>query len=180
MKYMLDTEFWERGRKHPVELISLGIVSEIGNRFYAVNKEFDWNRVPKDDWLQDNVRPFLVANTFTLKSMEEIKKALTLFFSKDKSPEFWGYYADYDWVVFCQIFGTMLDSLPQFPQMCMDLEQERISWGFSRSIYPERESQEHNALQDALYQMECLKEVQAKKQALVERLTLVPNLDKRR
>lgn len=39
-------------------------------------------------------------------------------------PEFYGYYADYDWVVFCWLFGKMID-LPQgFPMYCIDLKQE--------------------------------------------------------
>lgn len=38
-------------------------------------------------------------------------------------PEFYAYYADYDWVVFCWIFGNMM-SLPKgFPMYCKDLKQ---------------------------------------------------------
>ncbi len=38
-------------------------------------------------------------------------------------PEFWAYYADYDWVVFCQLFGTMMDLPKGFPMYCLDLKQ---------------------------------------------------------
>jgi hypothetical protein len=35
-------------------------------------------------------------------------------------PEFWGYYAAYDWVALCQLFGTM-DDLPRgWPMYCHD------------------------------------------------------------
>jgi hypothetical protein len=39
------------------------------------------------------------------------------------NPEFYAYYADYDWVVFCQLFGTMMDLPKGFPMYCIDLKQ---------------------------------------------------------
>ncbi len=39
-------------------------------------------------------------------------------------PEFYGYYCDYDWVVFCQLFGKMIDLPKGFPMYCRDLKQE--------------------------------------------------------
>lgn len=41
----------------------------------------------------------------------------------NSNPEFWAYYSDYDWVVFCQLFGTMMDLPTGFPKYCMDLMQ---------------------------------------------------------
>lgn len=39
------------------------------------------------------------------------------------NPEFYAYYADYDWVVFCWLFGKMLDLPKGFPMYCRDLKQ---------------------------------------------------------
>lgn len=39
-------------------------------------------------------------------------------------PEFYAYYADYDWVVFCQLFGTMMQLPKGLPMYCIDLKQE--------------------------------------------------------
>lgn len=39
------------------------------------------------------------------------------------NPEFYAYYADYDWVVFCWIFGKMIDLPDGFPMFCCDLKQ---------------------------------------------------------
>jgi hypothetical protein len=39
-------------------------------------------------------------------------------------PEFYGYYADYDWVAFCWLFGKMIDLPSGFPMMAYDLKQE--------------------------------------------------------
>lgn len=38
-------------------------------------------------------------------------------------PEFYGYFSDYDWVLFCSLFGTMMDQPPGFPMYCRDLKQ---------------------------------------------------------
>lgn len=40
------------------------------------------------------------------------------------TPEFYAYYADYDWVVFCWLFGRMIDLPKGFPMYCKDLKQE--------------------------------------------------------
>lgn len=39
------------------------------------------------------------------------------------SIEFYGYYCDYDWVVFCWLFGKMIDLPKGFPMYCKDLKQ---------------------------------------------------------
>lgn len=62
-------------------------------------------------------------------------------------PEFWGYYADYDWVVLCQLFGRMLDLPKGWPMYCMDLKQWCKQLGDPK--LPEQTSTEHNALEDA-------------------------------
>lgn len=41
-----------------------------------------------------------------------------------KDIEFYGYYSDYDWVVFCWLFGYMKDLPKGFPMYCIDLKQE--------------------------------------------------------
>jgi hypothetical protein len=62
-------------------------------------------------------------------------------------PELWGYYADYDHVVFCQLFGTMMDLPDGFPMFTMDLKQWQVQLG--NPELPKQESGEHNALEDA-------------------------------
>lgn len=81
-------------------------------------------------------------------------------------PEFYAYYADYDWVVFCWLFGNMIDLPDGFPMYCKDLKQS-IDEVLSRPIiggtifgyrnindlkndsrYP-KQCNEHNALADA-------------------------------
>ena len=90
----------------------------------------------------------------------------------DNTPiEFYGYYADYDWVVFCWLFGRMIDLPTGFPMFCIDLKQtldekaeiKAKEWGTIRDgincfdmqnhiktlpNYP-KQTNEHNALADA-------------------------------
>lgn len=81
------------------------------------------------------------------------------------SPEIYAYYADYDWVVFCSLFGRMIDLPEGIPMYCRDLKQmmdEKISpseiksIGYDKAVdrikakpgFPVQEK-EHNALDDA-------------------------------
>jgi hypothetical protein len=66
---------------------------------------------------------------FAIKGYDtEIQKKITSvlindFIEDHGEPKFYAYYADYDWVVFCWLFGNMM-SLPKgFPKYCRDLKQ---------------------------------------------------------
>jgi len=89
------------------------------------------------------------------------------------NPEFYAYYADYDWVAFCWLFGKMMDLPEGFPMYCRDLKQildDKVNFYMhlpmnffsgkptsfddalerfkNHSNYPKQEN-EHNALADA-------------------------------
>ncbi len=66
-----------------------------------------------------------------LISRKSIASEVRMFCDPDKfgRPEFWAYYADYDWVVLCQLFGTMMDLPAHWPMFCMDIKQ---LWRLSR------------------------------------------------
>jgi len=69
---------------------------------------------------------------------------------KPTKPQIWGYFADYDWVLFCQIFGRMIDLPKLLPMYCLDLKQEMAVHGITREELPPQETGlEHNALFDA-------------------------------
>lgn len=54
-------------------------------------------------------------------------------------PEFYGYYADYDWVVFCWLFGRMMDLPKGFPMYCIDLKQMLNELAASKPWYEGRD-----------------------------------------
>lgn len=147
MRFFLDTEFSERGSTYPIQLISIGIVCEDGRVLYAENKQCDLASC--NDWVKKNVVPNLHGPRYTVA---EIGQAIKTFVGDDK-PEFWGYYSDYDWVVFCQIFGSMVDLPKGWPMYCRDIKQLCDSKGNPQ--LPKQSTIEHNALDDALWNKEA-------------------------
>lgn len=138
MKYWFDTEFIEDGRT--IELISIGVVAEDGREFYAECIECDLNRA--SPWVEENVIPHLTGERYF---RDEIAERLREFCG-DK-PEIWAYYADYDWVALCQLFGTMMELPPGWPMYCRDVKQLCDSRGNPK--LPEQTGTEHHALVDA-------------------------------
>lgn len=137
MKIFFDTEFLEDGKT--IELISIGMIREDGAFLYMENSEFDQSKAT--DWLKENVLPKLTGQRFT---REEIKQTIIEFVGDN--PEFWAYYADYDWVCLCQLFGTMMDLPDNFPKYCKDFKQELDRFGIK---IDSSSKDEHNALEDA-------------------------------
>jgi len=208
MKYFLDTEFIEGfhkplfGKKrHFIDLISIGIVCEDGREYYAISNEF--RTKDADDWVKKNViskldskntfRSGLITPTMRMagpvwKSNEQIRKDLLTFFGCWRDQLFWrapegievyGYYADYDWVLFCSLFGRMIDLPKGFPMYCIDIKQEldnkakdkKKEWGANAThfdmvnhiktlaTYPKQQD-EHNALSDAKWNYKLYKFIQ--------------------
>lgn len=161
MRYWLDTEFIEDGKT--IDLISIGIVAEDGREFYAQSNQFDARKA--SDWVRENVLshlqhyqgrdtelpcgcsgdeagcPWMYPRTI---ANEVIKFCDPQHYGK---PEFWGYYADYDWVVLCQLFGTMMELPKGWPMYCRDLKQWCDDLGNPK--LPEQGKGEHHALADA-------------------------------
>ena len=170
LKYFFDTEFSERAGERPtIDLISIGIVCEDGREYYAESSEF-LDRLC-NPWVKENVLPLLGPEE-ERKSKETIRDEVLAFIQAPGGhrlriyPEFWAYFADYDWVVFCWLFGAMADLPQHFPKYCRDLQQEADRLGLKASQRPPKPNKEHNALADARWNME-LWEVLEQKDALI-------------
>ena len=140
MKIWFDTEFIEDGRT--IDLISIGMVCEDGQELYLENSECDHSRASA--WVKQNVLGSLQGGD-AVKNRHDIAWCVRRM-AGDK-PEFWGYYADYDWVVLCQLFGTMMDLPKGWPMYCRDIKQLCDEIGNPR--LPEQGKGEHHALADA-------------------------------
>ena len=92
MRIWFDTEFIEDGRT--IDLISIGMVREDGAELYLENSGCDVDKA--SDWVKQNVLPHLQDSAIRTHR-HKIAAHIMLF--ADEKPEFWGYYADYDWVV---------------------------------------------------------------------------------
>ena len=182
MKYFIDTEFIEGfhkplfgKRRHFIDLISIGIMAEDGREYYAISNEF--NPKDADNWVKENVisklpskyanpsdpsiSPRSKAEAMLWKSNEQIKLEILeffgcwrdqLFYRAPEGIEVYGYYADYDWVLFCSLFGRMIDLPKGFPMYCKDLKQMMDEKGLSKDwkqLNCPDPVGEHNALVDA-------------------------------
>jgi hypothetical protein len=161
MRYYLDTEFIEHATG--IQLVSIGIVREDGKTLYAESSTFDARLA--DQWVKDNVLAKLRLKTWGTywddqnKKITEflgpeiyIKDVILEYIGEDKSPEFYAYYASYDWVVFARIFGRLIEKPEHFPMWVIDLKQMMWERGLTKEwkqkACPDPEG-EHDALVDA-------------------------------
>jgi len=144
MKIWFDTEFIEDGKT--IDLLSIGMVREDGATFYAESSEADHDRA--SPWVKENVLVHLQGGRFDW-SRREIADAILAF--AGEKPEFWAYYADYDWVALCQLYGTMMDLPEGWPMYCRDLKQWCDDLG--NPELPNQPENEHHALADARWTM---------------------------
>jgi hypothetical protein len=123
-----------------IDLISIAIVPEYGNPYVAFSSEFKerW----ANEWVKKNVltklpekyhkqfvrddfgmgeRMLVSIKNRSYKSLKEIANEVRMFCA-DK-PVFYAYYADYDWVLFCSLWGSMMGLPDGFPMYCRDLKQ---------------------------------------------------------
>ena len=205
-KYFIDTEFIEGfhkplfGKKrHFIDLISIGIVCEDGRTFSAISSEYDYK--DSDPWVKQNVLLPLYSKTVNGDNRNRydvhnfnkhyglpnhlIKSKMALFFGCYETQLYWNapvgievyaYYADYDWVLFCSLFGRMIDLPKGFPMYCRDLKQtfdDKIAPAEIRAIgydaaverlkkktgYPVQKD-EHNALADAKWNLDLYRFLQ--------------------
>lgn len=138
MQFFFDTEFIEDGTT--IELVSIGIVAEDGREYYAEIEEANLSR--GDSWFQANVVP-----TLSGKTTPAAQVATEIVEFVGAQPQFWAYYADYDWVALCQLYGRMIDLPEGWPMFCLDLKQTLHMFG--DPLVPIQNEEEHNALADA-------------------------------
>lgn len=165
MRIYYDTEFLEGGPLRPISLISIGMVREDGEEYYAVNRNAPWDDIYADEWLRENVLPHLPRDRehteewrpdymhAAVKSPRHIAREVanfcyTEFWQTREALHLWAYYADYDHVVLSQLFGRMTDLPTHMPMYTRDFKQlnDMLRPG---SGLPQQDGDEHHALADA-------------------------------
>jgi hypothetical protein len=167
MKVWYDTEFWERGPSHPIDLISIGMIREDGEELYLINGDAPISEIAEQHpWLRDNVLrqlplrldPTGVAWTAkwdldhpaapAIWARDALADQVRRFLLDRLGPlELWAWYGAYDHVVLAQLFGRMIDLPTGIPMWTNDLRQEVHRLGNPQM--PEQPSGLHNALEDA-------------------------------
>ncbi|WP_149264311.1 3'-5' exoribonuclease [Actinomadura sp. K4S16] len=164
-KIYYDTEFHEQGPDSPIDLISIGMVTEHGSELYAVSSEFDQNAVRANPWLVENVWPSLPTYKHPkgvrcacgpghldrahpdVRSRPQIARMVQRFITAVPDPVLVAYYGSYDHVVLAQLWGRMADMPEGVPMWTWDIRQEMHCLGVDE--LPRQEEGQHNALADA-------------------------------
>lgn len=165
MKIFYDTEFIEgyRDDRHFIDLISIGIVKEDGQEYFAYSKEYDYEEA--SDWVKENVieplykKADLAAvnyidvtnfHRYSGKSIKKIAEDIKNFLP-EKDLVLYGYYSSYDHVLLSSLFGIMLDLPKNFPMYTRDLMQiiEGQELNKDQILINVPQTDEHDALEDA-------------------------------
>ena len=174
MKVFLDTEF--TGLRQNTTLVSIGLVAENGDTFYAELTDYDKSQV--DHWLQKNVinnlyladiiqgigsnwNPTTKENIargdrqFVAQGLREWFKELDGWANPNPPVEIWSDCLAYDWVLFNELFGGAFgipESVYYIPfDICTLFKMKNIDPDVSREdfIGEEVAGVKHNALYDA-------------------------------
>lgn len=174
-----DWEFFEDGRT--IKPISIGMVTDDGREYYAVNAAMPMDRIRHHEWLMSNVVPHLPLTPASQAPLErylsnslanrghayDIELDVTHPDVKEPSEiaddvrdfilaaapdiELWAWYGAYDHVTLCQLWGKMIDLPKGIPMWTNDLRQERHRLG--NPEMPRQAAGEHNALDDARHNL---------------------------
>lgn len=123
-----EKEYWLRDN------VLMPIVHDLAKRDYDENGWYFADFGSASSWLTFIKQSPSWERTWKPRAKELIKKfgkhnrriaeEIAYFAGKGLGkPEFYGYYADYDWVLFCSLYGRMLDLPNEFPMYCRDLKQ---------------------------------------------------------
>jgi hypothetical protein len=168
MNIFLDSEF--TGLHQATTLISLGLIAESGESFYAEFTDYEENQV--DDWIRQNVihNLMLVEGTrFEGKEYTQIKGTtkevfalLEEWIARFDDVVIWSDCLAYDWVLFCDLFGGALN-LPKniyyIPfDICTLFFAKGVDADISRIEFIEETElplQPHNSIHDAYIIRAC-------------------------
>ncbi len=135
MKLFFDTEF--TGLHNDTTLISIGIIAENGQKFYAEFADYDESQC--DDWIKENVLKHTILGgndalaarlgedsntTVILGSKADIRYELDEWLKQFDSVQFVSDVCHYDFVLLIDIFGTAFDLPKNVLAVCYDINQD--------------------------------------------------------
>lgn len=135
MNLYFDTEF--TGLHKRTTLISIGIISENGEKFYAENENYKESQC--DDWIKENVLKYTILGgndklaerlgkdeytTVVLGSKADIRYELKEWLKQFNSVQFISDVCHYDMVLLIDIFGSAFDFTGNVSAVCHDINQD--------------------------------------------------------
>lgn len=168
MRFFYDTEFIDDGST--IDLISIGITSDDGREYYAVNANIYTRKLHQNPWLTQNVWPHLPQipghghsscmeghldlNHPDVRPKAQIAREVESFIMNgrvdpDRSDtELWADYAAYDHVVLAQLWGPMINLPKGIPMFTNGIQQE-LRKHPAPDTAPKQAEGEHHAIADA-------------------------------
>lgn len=130
MKIFFDTEF--TGLHQNTTLISIGMISEDGKKFYAELSDYDRSQV--NDWINKNVlaHRFIhfqnfeedIASYFVYGNKTSVCHELKKYLAQFDRVELVSDCAHYDMMLFINLFGTAFDIPKNVCPACYDVNQD--------------------------------------------------------
>lgn len=176
MRVFYDVKIVERGNQLPIQLISAAYIGEDGRELYVINEECLTN-VVRHPGLSMTVGPSLpitmdqvgdgnfitqwnpnhedYANVFAMDTLVDRVKAFLLGCAKESKLEMWGYYAPFQYVAHCQLFGDEAALPVEFPIWTHDLMQ--VIETDPAVVLPPQPHINHHALWDARWTRDCFR-----------------------
>lgn len=158
-RVFFDKEF--TGLHQNTTIISIGLITEDGETFYAECTDYDKTQI--DKWLQENVIDNLSKNDEELRKMAdvtvkgtkgEVGKTLAKWLRKQGQVVMWSDCLSYDWMLFNSFFGSALDLPNHIYYIPMDICTLMVAKGVDPDISREEftgfpSEAKHNSLHDA-------------------------------
>lgn len=178
MKIFFDTEF--TGLHKNTTLISIGLIDEDNNMFYAEFADYDTTQV--NTWIKENVinnllyknkefsfKDYHDNTTWVYGSSSYIAEKLKEWLEQYNEIEMWSDCLSYDWVLFVELLASYVGGYPQLPKniyyipfdICTMMKLKGIDPDISREEYSGINGKKHNALVDAVIIKKCFKKLEA-------------------
>lgn len=142
MNIYLDTEFILS--ENSIELISIGLVKNNGETYYAISTEFEEKNA--SNWVIDNVLAQLEQD-LERKTLAQIKTEIIDFIGYETG-KFWAYVNTYDWFLILQLYDGIARLPYNFSFFCRELCQEVERIKLPETLFPPKPNA-HHALADA-------------------------------
>ena len=165
------------------EWLNANVLTKLFQDLLNLAKEFPFGTIDVSDYNVKNLA-YLLRNQGSTKAViaERVKNFVYLHSQihdpeaianweevKHRFPvEFYGYYADYDHIVLCWLFGRMIDLPKGFPFYCKDLRQMFDEEGELGPDWMQENCptpvEEHNALADAKWNLDLFNALMVRRQ----------------
>lgn len=172
MRIFIDFEFTRL--RQDAQPISVGMVAEDGQEFYAVFSNF--RRVEVSKFVQKEVLPNLYCQNVNgpniIKPTWTVAKEISHWLAQYDTVEFWGDAPAYDWVLFCELYNDPINKVT-FPgnikpgYLCRDLatllELRGLDPDSDRNNLASVSANKHNAIGNARVIKLCYEKIMSQK-----------------